>query len=495
MPPPHAPISPARSAAFAILDRVATTSAHSDDLLHGPGMSALSQADRNLATALVLGVLRWQIALDARMQPLLQRPDLALPTPVATALRMGAFQLQHLDRIPAHAALSESVELVRAAGHGHASGMVNAILRKLTRQDTPRPKLYETTALFAQRLAHPDWLVTRWVRTYGRTAALAICAYNQQPPSLGTLFTPQPPPNLEPQPTAVALETQLDPANNPEPQPATSHPSPQPDPADHQPLPRYPEASASGLIAQQEEGVLTPEHNLPHIDDGSRLVAELAAAAHPTPRRIWDCCAAPGGKTLILARRHAAADLLASDANPRRLHALAARLHADAPHVRTLEADATQLPATEGLFDLILCDVPCSGTGTLGRNPEIKHRLVPSDLARQATRQRQILSAALTRLAPGGRLLYSTCSLEPEENEDVVAAVLATLPRNTDITATSLEPALNHLTQTGILTPNEDPSASATATPNPLLRNGCLRTLPGVTLQGDGFFAALFHRT
>jgi 16S rRNA (cytosine967-C5)-methyltransferase len=471
--PTHAPISPARSAAFAILDRVATTSAHSDDLLHGPGMSALSQADRNLATTLVLGVLRWQIALDARMQPLLQRPDLALPSPVATALRMGAFQLQHLDRIPAHAALSESVELVRAAGHGHASGMVNAILRKLTRQPAPQQKLYETTALFAQRLAHPEWIVSRWVRTYGRTAAMAICAYDQQPPIQGHLFSADPT--------------------------TTAHPKPKPEADNFEPLATvvYPEASASGLIAPQKEGVSTPA--LPHIDDGSRLVAELAAASHPAAARIWDCCAAPGGKTLILSHRHPASDILASDANPRRLHALAARLHTDAPHVRTLEADATKLPEDQGLFDLILCDVPCSGTGTLGRNPEIKQRLQPSDLARQATRQREILSAALTRLASGGHLLYSTCSLEPEENENVVADVLAALPPNTDITTTTLEPILNHLASTGIL---------AAAAPTNLLRNGRLRTLPGVAspangvasptnsvaFQGDGFFAALFHR-
>ena len=423
--PSHAPISPARSAAFAILDRVATTSAHSDDLLHGPGMSALSQADRNLATTLVLGVLRWQIALDARMQPLLQRPDLALPTPVATALRMGAFQLLHLDRIPAHAALSESVELVRAAGHGHAAGMVNAILRKLTRQDPPSQKLYETTAAFAERLAHPTWLVERLVRKYGRTDTLGICAYDQHEPLHGTLFA-----------------------------------------------------------AQESTEDATPA--LPHLDDGSRLVAELAAASHPTPHRIWDCCAAPGGKTLILARRHAASELLASDANPRRLQALAARLHTDAPNVRTLEADATQLPEAEGLFDLILCDVPCSGTGTLGRNPEIKQRLQPSDLARQATRQREIISAALSRLAPGGSLIYSTCSLEPEENENVVADVLASLPPASGIATASLEPALLKLSETGILAPYA---------PTTLLRNGCLRTLPGVAFQGDGFFAALFQRT
>ena len=182
--PSHAPISPARSAAFAILERVAGSSAHSDDLLHGPGMSALSQADRNLATTLVLGVLRWQIALDALVQPLLLRPE-PLQTPVAIAIRMGAFQLLHLDRIPAHAALSESVELVRAAGHGHAAGMVNAILRKITRLPPARVPLVETTHALASRLSHPQWLVERWQKNYGRASAIAICTADQYEPPEG----------------------------------------------------------------------------------------------------------------------------------------------------------------------------------------------------------------------------------------------------------------------------------------------------------------------
>jgi 16S rRNA (cytosine967-C5)-methyltransferase len=297
--------------------------------------------------------------------------------------------------------------------------MVNAILRKLTRQPPPKPKLYETTAAFAERLAHPLWLANRWVQNYGRTAALAILTHDQQEPDAASLFTPDP--------------------------------------------------------------------DLPHLDDGSRLVAELAAAAHPAtsdsaPTRIWDTCAAPGGKTLILAARHPSAHLLATDANPRRLQALATRVEATAPQTKTLQADATALPADLGLFDLILCDVPCSGTGTLSRNPEIRERLQPSDLARQATRQREILTAALARLAPGGLLLYSTCSLEPEENEQVVAAALAATP---GITTLPLDPILNHLSATGLLT------AQA---PADLLRNGDLRTLPGANFSGDGFFAALLHR-
>jgi 16S rRNA (cytosine967-C5)-methyltransferase len=212
-------------------------------------------------------------------------------------------------------------------------------------------------------------------------------------------------------------------------------------------------------------------------------VAELAAAVHPDPARIWDTCAAPGGKTLVLARRHPTAHLLATDANPRRLQALATRLEALAPEARTLHADATALPADLGLFDLILCDVPCSGTGTLSRNPEIRQRLQPSDLSRQSARQREILTAALGRLAPGGHLLYSTCSLEPEENEQVVNAALAATP---GITKVALDPIFSQLAAVGLVAPGAHTD---------LFREGQLRTLPDTNFSGDGFFAALLHRT
>ncbi len=377
-------------------------------------MSGLSAADRNLATALVMGVLRWQIALDARMLPLLKRPELGVASPVATALRLGAFQLLHMDRIPAHAALSESVELVRAAGHGHAAGMVNAILRKLQRQEAVKPKLYESTAGFAERLSHPEWLVERWVKQYGRAAALAVCEHDQREPEAGELFA-------------------------------------------------------------QDDAF--------RMDDGSRLVAELAAASVEAPQRIWDCCAAPGGKTLVLAARHFGAELLATDVHPRRTEAMAKRLADAGAKVRVEQADAAKLREDEGAFGLVLCDVPCSGTGTLARNPEIKERLQPSDLGRQAARQREILAAALKRLAIGGRLLYSTCSLEAEENERVVEAVLAA---NRGFVEVGLDAAVERLSASGLLAEGKDVRG--------LLREGRLRTLPGVGFHGDGFFAALLER-
>ena len=177
-----AKIAPARAAAFEILTLVGEGKGHSDELLHSARTDELTAEDRNLTTALVMGVLRWQIALDARVAKLLARPEQRLAEPVALALRMGAFQLLQMDRIPAHAVLNESVEMCRAAGHPHAAGMVNAVLRKLAGKPTSQNRdvghpVRESTAAFAERLGHPLWLVERWAAAYGRDAALAICEY------------------------------------------------------------------------------------------------------------------------------------------------------------------------------------------------------------------------------------------------------------------------------------------------------------------------------
>jgi 16S rRNA (cytosine967-C5)-methyltransferase len=225
------------------------------------------------------------------------------------------------------------------------------------------------------------------------------------------------------------------------------------------------------------------------IDDGSRLIAELAAISHPSPERIWDACAAPGGKTGILARRHPAAELLATDLSPKRLQPMRRRFAVELPdrEIRALQADATRLPTSEGNFDLILCDVPCSGTGTLARNPEIRHRLQPSEFERQAARQREILSATLARLRPGGRLLYSTCSLEPEENEEVVKSVLAQSDTQARLRTLSIADLLETLRSSGVLRDSADHL-------NQLVRSDTLRTLPGANFQADGFFAAAFAR-
>lgn len=418
-------ISPARVAAFEILTRVGEDKGHSDELLHSQATSQLSPEDRNLATTLVMGVLRWQIALDAQIASLLSRPGQKLAEPVAIALRMGAFQLLHLDRIPAHAALNESVELCRAAGQPHAAGMVNAILRKLTTVTKNRPKLYEVPAAFAERLGHPRWLVERWAANYGPKAALAICEYDQQEPPDGSLFSGQ---------------------------------------------------SASDEVP------------LPQIDDGSRLVAELAAAAvaaNVSRPRVWDACAAPGGKTLVLAARLPTAEILASDVSARRLSAMQKRLqqYAYAGAVQTELLDASTHGISPDQFDLVVCDVPCSGTGTLARNPEIRLRLEAADLPRQAARQRAILLNALKRLAPGGRLVYSTCSLEPEENEAVLKDVLALAP----VHQLPVQPLIEQLAASGLVTQRAADQLLKTG-----VRDEALRTLPGVH-PCDGFYAAVLQ--
>jgi 16S rRNA (cytosine967-C5)-methyltransferase len=203
---------------------------------------------------------------------------------------------------------------------------------------------------------------------------------------------------------------------------------------------------------------------------------------------VWDCCAAPGGKTLLLAQRLVKMDaaLLATDISARRLAQTAARLrrHAYAQRVECLVADAAAPATVDGLFDLILCDVPCSGTGTLARNPEIRLRLRPEDLARQAARQRAILAGALSRLAPGGRLVYSTCSLEPEENERVIESVAS----SASLRRLPIGPFIAHLASTGIL-----PQEAAAHLTHSAVRDGALRTLPGVH-RCDGFYAAVLER-
>jgi 16S rRNA (cytosine967-C5)-methyltransferase len=224
--------------------------------------------------------------------------------------------------------------------------------------------------------------------------------------------------------------------------------------------------------------------DLPQMDDGSRLVAELAAAAMPAAKRVWDCCAAPGGKTLILARRLVAAEMVASDVSVKRLAQTEARLrrYAYAEHVRFAAADAANAKAVEGSFDLILCDVPCSGTGTLAGNPEIRHRLKLEELARQVERQRAILEGASTRLAPGGRLVYSTCSLEPEECERVVDAVV----KKGGLRRVSVSGLLAELGEQGILLNGVEVGSM-------VMRDGALRTLQGV--HGcDGFYAVVLER-
>src|SRR5277367_429108 len=177
-------IAPARSAAYEILLKIERNAGHCDELLRSELVDRLSHQDRNLCTNLVMGTLRWQIALDARINALLARPDAQLDVEVRIALRLGAFQMLYLDRIPAHAAIMDSVELVKHTGHNFASGMVNAVLRKIAvAPPVEIPSSFANATELAAAYAHPAWMVERWVTRYGMEKASAICKFDQEQPA------------------------------------------------------------------------------------------------------------------------------------------------------------------------------------------------------------------------------------------------------------------------------------------------------------------------
>jgi 16S rRNA (cytosine967-C5)-methyltransferase len=442
-------VAPARAAAFEILLTLERGSGHSDELLYQPAVAKLSAQDRNLTTNLVMGTLRWQIALDERIDGLLARPQMKLDPAVRVALRLGAFQLLYLDRVPVYAAIGESVELAKSVGNRFAAGLVNAVLRKIAGQSRQKETVTVTnSAELADAYAHPQWLVDRWVGHFGMASARQICEYDQQPaPVFVRLVAPEAEQEL------LAEDIELAPANFL---------------ANIRRVVRGDISSTavfrSGRVRMQ--------------DEGSQLVAEIAGQG----QRILDACAAPGGKTAILAERNPEAAILACDISPRRLSEMRRTLRDRDIEFR--QADVAKLEL-EPEFDLVLCDAPCSGTGTLARNPEIRHRLTSEELHRQHEKQVAILVSVMRGVRPGGRLLYSTCSLEPEENEDVVRECL---DRRADFELVSIDGEVERLERDGVLH-----TAGAKMLRDTALMNGYLRTFPGVHAC-DGFFAALLVR-
>jgi len=437
-------LSPSRTAAFDILMRV-EQGAFADELLHSERVDGLSAADRALCTQLVMGVLRWRSQLDETIAPWSKTPPHKLDLEVATALRMGVYQLMHLERVPAHAAVDQTVELVKRAGRRFAAPMANAVMRKIAAAKPTPPIIDKEASLdqIASATAHPLWLLDRWSAEYGVEAVQQITRYNQEIP-VPTLRLRDP-----------AAESDLRNEGI--------------------------ELAPGGLLARARRvnsGDVTKtrvfaEGRAYLQDEASQLVALLVGHG----ARILDCCAAPGGKTSVIAERNPSSLVVATELHPARAR-LTRRL-VRARNVCVVAADAEALPLVAN-FDRVLADVPCSGTGTLARNLEIKWRLRPEDLADLHRRQVSILGAALSCLVPGGRLVYSTCSLEREENEDVVAEVIA--GRN-DLRLLDCRDELQRLKAEGDLVWDDL---------NLLVRNKFLRTLPGVH-PCDGFFAAILE--
>ncbi len=438
-----AAIAPARQAAFEILREIGRERGNSDSLLHSLRVDKLSPPDRNLCTTLVLGTLRWQRVLDVECRRFLTRPDLVLPEDALLALRVGAYQLLFLDRIPAHAAIFESVEWSKHSEAARQAGLINAVLRKVAALPKSRS--------FPAELAYPEWMVARWRKFYGADACRRICEEGQQEPRTALrLLTPGAEASLLIAGMTLEPGTYL--------------------------------SKARAVISAQIPALIPAQFQ----DEGSQLVAELLGKG----ARILDCCAAPGGKTAVVLEKNPEAQLLACDVHPTRLATMKRRLTAAGigGHIEYRVADAAK-PGNIGLFDRILCDVPCTGTGTLARNPEIRHRLQPRELERQAERQLAILASSLRLLAPGGRLLYATCSLEPEENEAVVEACLEAADSSSRAFGRlDLRAEFDLLEQQGIVEGEGVAQLRVSG-----FRDGYLRTLPGVHAC-DGFFAALIER-
>jgi len=337
--------APARTAAFGILRKVDAGGYASDLLLDTP----LDSRDAGLASQIVFGVLRFRAQIDFLIERYAGRPR-KLDAEVRTALRMGIFQLRYLERVPPHAAVADSVELVKRARKTSAAGFVNAVLRKVDRNPVTWPNR-------EVELSCPEWLLARWERHYGAQAAVAIARAALEEPETYVRITP------------------------------------------------------AGERRQ---------------DIGSQSILPLLGLE--AGQRFLDLCAAPGNKTAQALESGVRA--VACDIHVHRLRQMKNL------GVGLVVLDGTQ-PLPFGMrFDRILVDAPCSGTGTLGRNPEIKWRLRPEDLADLHRRQTALLANAYAALSPGGRLVYSTCSLEPEENE----AVIATLPAGLVATTTQRLP-------------------------------------------------------
>lgn len=402
-------ISPARKAAYEVLMAVECEGAFASVLLSSVRFDRLGASDRCLLEEIVLGTLRWQGELDWLMQQCSRRDLAALDVEVRVALRAGLYQLAHLQRVPAHAVVNDAAETVKAARKKSAASFVNAVLRRAV-NDAPR-LLAELSASedadsLAVRFSHPAWLPEKWVAKFGRDEATAVMQANNERPAEGLRLNPFVAPVEETRERLLRAGVVLEASRL-----ATGGYRVASGPADE-----LRKAVADGSAALQ--------------DESSQLAAEMVSA-HPGDR-VLDLCAAPGGKTAVIAAAmRGQGQIVAGDLYPHRL--LTTRrllLKQRIPNVRLVAWDAQRgLPLNENLrFDRVLVDAPCSGTGTLRRHPEIKWRLTRARIEELAQLQLRLLGEAARWCAGGGRVVYSTCSLEREEDEDVVSAFLSEHP-------------------------------------------------------------------
>jgi len=445
------PVSPARAAAFDILLRVEEQDSYASELLHSERCDQLGSLDQALATELVMGVLRWRSALDDAIAEVSAQNLTRLDVEVLISLRLGVYQLGWLDRVPARAAINESVELVKRARKRSAAPFANAILRKLA--DHPEQIHGHERILLvaadpqsiAKTSAHPLWLVERWTAQFGVAIAARISAFDQEQPVTSI--------RLRDSSAELVLR-----AEGIELAPGSL-------------LANARRVTAGDVTKTQPYA----DARIAIQDEASQLVAALVGKGS----RILDCCAAPGGKTWSIADRNPDATIVAVELHSRRAELVRKRVSAS--NLRVVVGDIRELPAGD-LFDRVLVDVPCSGTGTFARNPEIKWRLRPEDLADLHARQTKILRAAVRHLSAGGKLLYSTCSLEREEDESVVEEVLAA---DSSLRLLDMKSELERL--------HARDELATDFSSDSVVKGPHLRTIPGIQ-PTDGFFVVMLQK-
>jgi 16S rRNA (cytosine967-C5)-methyltransferase len=440
-------VSPARGAAFEVLRRVEEEGAFASVVLAHAG-TELRVEDRALCYELTLGVLRWQLWLDKLIGHYAGRDAATIDAPVRRALRLGLYQLRFLSRVPQSAAVNESVNLAHATGQRASVGFVNAVLRRATREPEFDPATLAGDELERISIAtsHPSWLIARWAAEFGASDAELIArANNRTPPVAFRVNTMR---ADEREVIAKLGESGVE---------VTASKI-----ADG----AWRVAAGTGgeaLRALASQGIVYTQ------DEASQLAGRLLGAREG--ECVLDVCAAPGSKaTQIAVLTNDRAFVVACDVYEHRLRTVvesARRQGIENMLTVALDAEASPLPFVDGSFDRVLVDAPCTGTGTLRHNPEIRWRITPADVAELAARQRRILANAARVVQVGGRLIYSTCSFEREENESVVESFLA---------------AHAEFRQT-----------RADAPPELLTPTGAVRTFPHRD-DADGFFVAILER-
>jgi 16S rRNA (cytosine967-C5)-methyltransferase len=453
-------ISSARKIAYEVLRRVEAEGAYASDVLHSELGARVKGEDAGLATELVMGVLRWRRLLDFLLERQMKKPVARLDLPVALALRIGLYQLRFLERIPARAAVNESVELVKSARKASAAALANAVLRRAADEArVPAEKLVPQATPIAERLgilhSHPTWMVERWLKRLGEEHTIALLDANNRAPRLSCALHDVARRD-EILATLQNAGLRIVPGNILQSAFAASGGSP-----------TRTESFRTGAISVQ--------------DEASQTVPLLLNTQ--SGDRVLDLCAAPGGKTPPLVRAAGASGIVvAADRHAHRLRAMREQFKRLAlTQVRLIELDAASPLPFRVPFDRILLDAPCSGTGTLARHPEIRWRLNPEQLKEFHELQTSLLRSALQQLAPGGRLVYSTCSIESEENEQVVEEAL----RSTS----GLQRGITNEAAQGL----SGKLVSGFKAESLFDPDGYFRTTPNA-LGTDGFFAAVISK-